>query len=146
MSNKYDLKMIKRGMQEFRNIIGAFAYLMDVGAIGDVDLYNEYSVKDDAGNPQDFSVTIEDKQITLYFADAGIFVEKDSLAFVLNDDEDREYVIFDVKNPNDITNEESFFQASTIYDLTDVEEGHLWFTTIMDCYAVVMDFMESDGV
>ena len=146
MSNKYDLKMIKRGMQEFKNIIGAFSYLMDVGAIGDVDLYNEYCVKDDAGNPQDFSVNVDGDQIILYFMSTGIIVINDSLSFVAYDDNDKEYVIFEVQNPNDITNEESFFQANTLYDLTDIEEGHVWFTTIMDCYAAVMDFLESDDV
>lgn len=145
MSNKYDLKMLKRGMIEFKNIIGAFAYLMDVGAISEIDLYNEFSVKDDAGNPQDYTVSIDGNLIELFFIRSGIRVTSDELIFVIEDDNDKEHEIFVVQNPNEINNEESFFQASTLSDLTDVE-GHEWFTTIMNCHAEVIDFMESDDV
>lgn len=145
MSNKYDLKMLKRGMMEFKNIMNAFQYLMDVGAIYELDLYNEFCTKDDAGNPQDFSVRIDNDLIEMYFMSAGLRVTTEELIFIVEDNEDREYEIFRVQNPNEINNEESFFQASTLNDLTDLE-GHEWFTTIMDCYASVMDFMESDDV
>lgn len=145
MSNKYDLKMLKRGMIEFKNIMNAFQYLMDVGAIDELDLYNEFNSKDEAGNPQDFTVHIENDLIEMYFMYSGLRVTADELIFIVEDDEDKEYEIFRVKNPNEINNEESFFQASTLSDLTDVE-GHEWFTTIMDSYASVMDFMESDDV
>lgn len=144
MSNKYDLKMLKRGMIELKNIIAAYQYLMDVGAIGEVDLYNEYCTRDEAGNPQDFTTTIGSEHIEITFMDSMLYVTHNRLVYgITNDDE--HLLVLDIKNPNEINNDESFFQASTLYDLTDIE-GYKWFTTIMDGYASVMDFMESDDV
>lgn len=144
MSNKYDLKMLKRGMIEFKNIIGAYQYLMDVGAISEVDLYNEYCTKDDAGNPQDFSATIGSEHIEITFMDSMLSVMHNRLVYEIAND-DGYLLVLDIKNPNEINNEESFFQATTLYDLTDIED-YTWFTTIMDGFASVMDFMESDDV
>lgn len=145
MSNKYDLKMIDRSFKEFRNIIGAFAYLMDVGAINEIDLYSTYSTKDDAGNPQDFSADIDDNGIDLYFDNVMLSVNTDRMIYKRVGDDDYE-VVWDIERPNEISNDESFFQASTLYDLNDIEGGYVWFTTIMNCYAEIMDFMESDDV
>lgn len=144
MSNKYDLKMLKRAMMELKNIIGAYQYLMDVGAICEVDLHNEYYTRDEAGNPQDFSTAIGSEHIEITFMDSMLSVMHNRLVYgITNDDE--YLLVLDIKNPNEINNDESFFQASTLYDLTDIE-GYEWFTTIMDSYASVMDFMESDDV
>lgn len=144
MSNKYDLKMVQRGMMEFKNIIGAYAYLMSVGAITDIELYNEYFTKDDAGNLQDFAANIGSEHIEIIFMDSILSVMHNRLVYEIAND-DGYLLVLDIKNPNEINNDESFFQASTIYDLTDIE-GYEWFTTIMDGYASVMDFMESDNV
>lgn len=148
MSNKYDLKMIQRGFETLRNVMKAYEYLMEVGAISEVDLYNEYNVKDDAGNEHDFSATIGNGNIEIEFLDGNLCVTSERIVYSVWD-EDAGYTIkcikFEIPNPNEINNDESFFQASTLYDLSDVD-GYEWFTTIMNCYAEVMDFMESDDV
>lgn len=146
MSHKYDLKMYKLGFETFSDIISAYRFLMSVGNLHEVPLFHDFNIKDSVGNEQDFGAYYENGEVTIYFCDTRIVVSTDKLTFLVTDDSDNDTEIFEIKNPNDIINEETFFQANTVADLSDIENGPEWFTTIMNCYANVSDFLESDDV
>lgn len=144
MCNRYNIKMIQRGFDVFKNIIAAYRFLMEVDNLSELDLCNDFCIIDDAGNRNTASATIDDDRIIFSFDAAGVIVDNNELIYseCLYDDSGHK-IKFIVKNPKFIVNEETFFQASMLYDLSDVK-SYEWFVTIMQTYDFVMDFMKMD--
>lgn len=146
---KYELTMLKKGMETFEQVIKAYAFLMSVNNINEVDLYNTFNIPESA---ESFGAYVNDDILEISYDQYYLKLSHNLIEFYKNeecgvfDEYDEEILIFSVQNPNDIINEETFFQASTVADLSGIEDGAEWFIVANRCYAEVMDFMESDDV
>lgn len=88
-------------------------------------------------NSTDAYASIHKESIDFSFNDCFVYVDATEIEIVYrvygeNYEDDIEYILC-IENPTYIVNEETFFQASTLQDLSEVH-GYEWIVSIMKMY------------
>lgn len=106
--------------------------------LSNVDLKDfEFIIRDANNDSTDAYASIHKESIDFSFNDCSVYVDATEIEIVYsvygeNYEDDIEYIL-GIENPTHIVNEETFFQASTLQDLSEVP-GHEWIVSIMQMY------------
>lgn len=143
------IRDFKKSLPTLLEVMKCSVYLYSVGVNSTIPTYEEFNITDSDGSEVKIAFSFGDweQHYTLelhsYNCNSYLYIEKNHISFCDDVRDDFRIEMFRIDNPRSITTEEDFFQATTVHDLSTLNNDLEFLPLVMKTFDEIEEMVRS---